>query len=304
VTAKVEPAGSRCEAGGIQVNIGLDANRNGVLDPGEITTTTFICNGVSQAGTDGGAPRLTCTTATDCLPSTNECLARACTGGFCDFANVPAGVACTSMPGTACNGVGACTAPGCGDGIVESGETCDDGNTIPGDGCSSTCTTEVGFTCTGMPSICIGRRFSALGRTFNYVLGQAPTQVAPDSGTFPLVQAPTIPGEDAQNQLCDPLVDDFTGHVVIAERGGCIFYQKAINAQTNGAAGLIIYNNVPLSQFGSLLTPVVIPDVTPPTGDPPITIPVVMIRLVDGAVLVTALEMGQPVTITWLPLAP
>lgn len=31
----------------------------------------------------------------------------------------------------------------CGDGLLELGEECDDGNTISGDGCSSTCTTEV-----------------------------------------------------------------------------------------------------------------------------------------------------------------
>ena len=30
----------------------------------------------------------------------------------------------------------------CGNGSVESGETCDDGNTNPGDGCSATCQTE------------------------------------------------------------------------------------------------------------------------------------------------------------------
>nr|HEX4315222.1 DUF4215 domain-containing protein [Kofleriaceae bacterium] len=32
----------------------------------------------------------------------------------------------------------------CGNGIVEAGETCDDGNTTDGDGCSSTCQTETG----------------------------------------------------------------------------------------------------------------------------------------------------------------
>jgi cysteine-rich repeat protein len=35
-------------------------------------------------------------------------------------------------------------APGCGNGVVDSGETCDDGNTANGDGCSSTCTKEDG----------------------------------------------------------------------------------------------------------------------------------------------------------------
>jgi len=32
--------------------------------------------------------------------------------------------------------------PICGNGIIEAGEECDDGNTVSGDGCSSTCTTE------------------------------------------------------------------------------------------------------------------------------------------------------------------
>jgi cysteine-rich repeat protein len=34
---------------------------------------------------------------------------------------------------------GACIAPGCGNGVVESGEVCDDGNTVDGDGCSHDC---------------------------------------------------------------------------------------------------------------------------------------------------------------------
>src|SRR6185295_15808003 len=33
--------------------------------------------------------------------------------------------------------------PCCGNGIVEEGEQCDDGNTASGDGCSSTCQTEL-----------------------------------------------------------------------------------------------------------------------------------------------------------------
>lgn len=34
-------------------------------------------------------------------------------------------------------------------------EACDDGNVGNGDGCSSTCTKENGFTCTGAPSKCV-----------------------------------------------------------------------------------------------------------------------------------------------------
>jgi cysteine-rich repeat protein len=35
----------------------------------------------------------------------------------------------------------------CGNGLLEATEQCDDGNTVEGDGCSSTCTVENGFVC-------------------------------------------------------------------------------------------------------------------------------------------------------------
>jgi len=40
-----------------------------------------------------------------------------------------------------------CTRPRCGDGVVDGGEACDDGNTASCDGCSAHCTVEVGLTC-------------------------------------------------------------------------------------------------------------------------------------------------------------
>ena len=42
----------------------------------------------------------------------------------------------------------------CGDGVLQSGELCDDGNASDGDGCSATCGVESGFTCSGSPSLC------------------------------------------------------------------------------------------------------------------------------------------------------
>jgi cysteine-rich repeat protein len=42
----------------------------------------------------------------------------------------------------------------CGDGVLDPGEQCDDGNTVAGDGCSSTCQIEACNTCSGQPSIC------------------------------------------------------------------------------------------------------------------------------------------------------
>ncbi len=44
--------------------------------------------------------------------------------------------------------------PTCGDGTIDAGEDCDDGNDGDSDGCSSACTVEPGFVCTGEPSVC------------------------------------------------------------------------------------------------------------------------------------------------------
>ena len=46
--------------------------------------------------------------------------------------------------------------PVCGDGATTAAQTCDDGNAADGDGCSSTCQTETGYTCTttSNPSVC------------------------------------------------------------------------------------------------------------------------------------------------------
>jgi fibro-slime domain-containing protein len=57
---------------------------------------------------------------------------------------------CTREPSCRdATGTHACTTV-CGDGNVDTGEPCDDGNRASGDGCSSTCTLEEGFTCTNM----------------------------------------------------------------------------------------------------------------------------------------------------------
>jgi cysteine-rich repeat protein len=44
--------------------------------------------------------------------------------------------------------------PICGNGQIQAGETCDDGNTNNGDGCNSTCSIQLGWTCNGQPSLC------------------------------------------------------------------------------------------------------------------------------------------------------
>lgn len=44
--------------------------------------------------------------------------------------------------------------PECGNGLIESGEECDDGDTSPGDGCDASCDVEDGWTCSSEPSVC------------------------------------------------------------------------------------------------------------------------------------------------------
>jgi MYXO-CTERM domain-containing protein len=49
---------------------------------------------------------------------------------------------------------GQCLSATCGDGRVQGGEECDDGDTMSGDGCSAGCVVEPGFVCNGEPSVC------------------------------------------------------------------------------------------------------------------------------------------------------
>lgn len=44
-----EPAGDNCAAGGQRIQVGVDADRNGTLDEGEIESTTYVCNGAAAA---------------------------------------------------------------------------------------------------------------------------------------------------------------------------------------------------------------------------------------------------------------
>ena len=42
-----EGPGSNCAAGGQRIDVGSDANGNGVLDPGEVQNTQYVCNGAT-----------------------------------------------------------------------------------------------------------------------------------------------------------------------------------------------------------------------------------------------------------------
>jgi cysteine-rich repeat protein len=73
-----------------------------------------------------------------------------CASEFCN----PAGSTCACRvdgdcaAGQLCTAGNACIAGGCGNGIIERTESCEDGNAVGGDGCSANCLFELGLPCT------------------------------------------------------------------------------------------------------------------------------------------------------------
>ena len=107
---------------------------------------------------------------------------------------------------------------------------------------------------------------------------------APTSGSLPMSRTGTTTTVD---DACVALpAGSLTGTAALIRRGTCSFYIKAFNAQTAGAAAVVLYNNA-----AGALNPTV-------AGAPPITIPVVAITAAQGAALNAAIAAG-PTTLTW-----
>ncbi|MFO0592891.1 MAG: DUF4215 domain-containing protein [Polyangiaceae bacterium] len=113
-----------------------------------------------------------CHTAGTCNPASGACsnpakpdgsactyqgVAAVCSAGFCVICGngtVQPGEECDD--GNAQNGDGCdndCTLS-CGNGVLSPGEPCDDGDRISDDGCSAKCQIEAGYSCSGAPSYC------------------------------------------------------------------------------------------------------------------------------------------------------
>ncbi len=125
------PGGSPCCTASCQiVGDGL------ACDDHDVCTQTAVCQGGVCTGSNpiSCTPLDQCHVAGTCDPSTG-----------CSNPTQPDGTGCDD--GNACTSGDHCTAgscggapPTCGDHVVEPGcEECDDGNTVNGDGCSSTC---------------------------------------------------------------------------------------------------------------------------------------------------------------------
>jgi cysteine-rich repeat protein len=181
---QIDAADANCQPDAVPeiCDDGIDNNGNGQVDcadplcdgfvgqPGSCTTSlpgicaagtlscdqgeTF-CDPDNQAVTEGPSTSPTCndTLDNDCDGSTDandsDCYAPSTPEPFCGDGNIDAGEQCddgNNVDGDGCSST--CQtettppppAPFCGDGNVDVGEQCDDGNTVSGDGCENDCT--------------------------------------------------------------------------------------------------------------------------------------------------------------------
>jgi minor extracellular serine protease Vpr len=109
---------------------------------------------------------------------------------------------------------------------------------------------------------------------------------APLSGSQPMSRTGTVASTADACTALPP--GSLAGTVALVRRGGCPFYTKAFNAESAGAAGVVLYNNVP-----GRISPTVV-------GTPAITVPVVSISDTEGALIDSRLASGA-VTMTWTP---
>jgi cysteine-rich repeat protein len=114
---------------------GIDINGNTIIPPGFNFQGDTVPNGPSAVSTDGGLWDHISNDITSILTPGNNDLTLTSIGASSDCLGLVS--IAFDLPAGAAPPVGIC-----GDGILDPGEQCDDGNTINGDGCSSTCQIE------------------------------------------------------------------------------------------------------------------------------------------------------------------
>ena len=216
-----------------------------------------------------------CTTLNDAALCTNPALAAgtACTtnptsgiGGLCDGAGL-----CEDPPSTCGNGVievgedcddtgesvqcnADCTTALCGDGTLNntSGEVCDDGNTVPGDGCDGLCQDELP---PGGQTVSIVCRDSALGGLFTFPVHLAitPTPNPVQAGQPFTVEIQTIFGF-GQSYL--QLIADTLGGVGSTSEQA-VLETAQVRIGVTGATGVEVLSVYPFATPDTVSVPIV-----------------------------------------------
>jgi fibro-slime domain-containing protein len=132
---KVNAAGEECDDGNLQPGDGCTGLCKkepfyNCPTPGKPCVSTIVCGDLQVTGDE----------------ACDDGNTKAGDGCSADCKQVEGGFTCPTANGTG----GPCapvSMPTCGDGRLSFGEYCDDGNMVSGDGCSSTCTLETGYTC-------------------------------------------------------------------------------------------------------------------------------------------------------------
>ncbi len=102
--------------------------------------------------------------------------------GCAPFCVIEAGWSCSGQP-SGCFRTDVPVPPNCGDGLLDGGEACDDGNLLVGDGCDAACTVEDGWGCSGSPSACVADGLPAdTGRPGTDIADASDSHVAPSDG--------------------------------------------------------------------------------------------------------------------------
>src|SRR3954453_3467470 len=136
--------------------------------------------------------------------------------------------------------------------------------------------------------------FGIGGTMYGYNRAAGSLATVPLAGGAEIVAlgTPATVGDGCVNK---PAPGSLTDKIVLIQRGSppagptCGFYNKALNAQLGGAAGVVLYNNV-----AGPLNPTVAP---PAPGAPPVTIPVAAITRAQGIAIFTGL--GANHALTW-----
>jgi PKD repeat protein len=145
----------------------------------------------------------------------------------------------------------------------------------------------------------------SVARTYDYVLGNCDngcgdlgscfggplSQMAPAEADLELVNDPNPDEGEDSSMGCNQLEGFTAGAIAVVRRGGCQFGIKALNAETAGAAGVVIVNNQPAQNIHSLSLG------GGDDGDQ-VTVPVILVSYEDGEALITALEGKAQVAAT------